>query len=230
VRRALVNDSAESQRVARVYQARKSLPSDRYHVDNIDVVHREKELKLAIQSILPSLRNKTFLEVGCGGGFRLAQFISRGAEPAKMTGVDIVPTLVNQARMVLPSAVTLETCCGSRVPFEDRSFDIVMQFTMFSSVLDRWLRKEIAQEMWRVVKENGLILSYDMRVNNPWNKEIRGVGRQEIRTLFPGCECFFRRLSLCAPLARKLAKWPKILQSCQAMKIFDTHYLVMIRR
>ena len=225
-----MNESAESQRVIRVYQARKSLPSDRYHVDKIDVVHREKELELAIQSILPSLRNKTFLEVGCGSGSRLAQFISRGADPAKMTGIDIVPSLLNQARIVLPSAVTLETCCGSRLPFEHQSFDVVMQFTMFSSVIDRWLRKEIALEMRRVLKQNGLILSYDMRVNNPWNKDIRGVGKKEIRSLFPGCEFDFRRLSLCAPLARKLAKWPKILQGCQAMKIFDSHYLVMIRR
>jgi hypothetical protein len=42
------------------------------------------------------------------------------------------------------------------------------------------MKEQVASEMLRVVKEDGLILWYDYHVNSRWNPDVRGVKRQEI--------------------------------------------------
>jgi len=67
--------------------------------------------------------------------------------------------------------------CGdaSRLPFKDGSFDIVMQFTVFTSILDREVKKAVATEMLRVLKADGIILWYDYHMNNPKNPDVKGI-------------------------------------------------------
>lgn len=50
--------------------------------------------------------------------------------------------------------------CGNaeNLPYEDESFDIVMQFTVFTSILDSEMKQNIAREMLRVIKPDGIIL------------------------------------------------------------------------
>ena len=55
---------------------------------------------------------------------------------------------------------------------EYNPFDIVMQYTVFTSVLDYEVKKRIAREMVRVSKKNGSIIWYDMRITNPSNLNI----------------------------------------------------------
>jgi hypothetical protein len=85
--------------------------------------------------------------------------------------------------------------------------------------------------MLRVVKPRGVILWYDYHVNNPWNPDVRGVKKQEIRHLFPGCRVDLQRLTLAPPLARRLAPYSFLL-CCLLEKIplLCTHYLGVIRR
>src|SRR5262249_32502074 len=79
------------------------------------------------------------------------------------------------------------------------------QSTVFTSVLDASMKHQMASEMLRVVKDDGLILWYDYHVNNPWNPDVRGVKRREIHQLFGGCRITLRRTTLAPPLARLLA-------------------------
>jgi len=70
--------------------------------------------------------------------------------------------------------------------WEDASFDVVTQFTVFSSILDPDLKEQVAQEMIRVTKPGGYILWFDFFVNNPFNHDVRGIGKREIRGLVSG--------------------------------------------
>ena len=85
--------------------------------------------------------------------------------------------------------------------FPDRNFDLVFQGTVFTSISDPALKRQIAAEMVRVIKDNGLILWYDFRVNNPWNADVQGVKAHEIQQLFPDCDIRLRRVTLAPPLS-----------------------------
>jgi hypothetical protein len=109
--------------------------------------------------------------------------------------------------------------------------DITAQFTVFTSILNSDVRHAVAREMLRVTKQDGIILWYDFRVNNPWNANVRDVGREQIRCLFPGCSFCFRRLTLVPPFARTLVRlsWP-LAFVLESLPFLDTHYLAVIRK
>jgi ubiquinone/menaquinone biosynthesis C-methylase UbiE len=145
--------------------------------------------------------------VGCGTGQWLRDFIKWGALPENVTGIDLLPERVSRARRLCPPAVQIQRASAAQLPFYNERFDIVLQSTVVTSILDSDLRRCVAAEMMRVVKRQGLILWYDYHVNNPWNSDVRGVNRREITQLFPGCGIKLERITLLPPLARLLAQY-----------------------
>ena len=55
------------------------------------------------------------------------------------------------------------------------SQDLVMQCTVFSSILDDALQQRLAEAMWSWLKPGGAVLWYDFIVDNPRNRDVRGV-------------------------------------------------------
>ena len=100
------------------------------------------------------------LEVGCGTGHILQRFLEFGARTA--TGIDLMPNRIEEGDKSYPR-LKLSQGDASHLPFESNQFDLVMQFMCLSSVLDSNMRKQIANEMWRVLKPGGNILFYDMK-------------------------------------------------------------------
>ena len=49
--------------------------------------------------------------------------------------------------------------------------------------------------MLLVVRPEGLILWYDVVVENPWNSCVHPLHRSEIRSLFPGCALELQRVT-----------------------------------
>ena len=82
------------------------------------------------------LNEKKILEVGCGTGYWLREFIKWGARPENITGVDLLADRVAQARRLCPEAVTIQCGSATQIAFPDASFDLVLQSTVFTSVLD----------------------------------------------------------------------------------------------
>src|SRR5207247_9664110 len=106
----------------------------------------------------------------------------------------------------------------------------VFQGTVFTSILDSELKAQVAAEMIRVTKDDGLILWYDFRVDNPRNPDVRGVNRHEIQKLFPACRVTLRRVTLAPPLVRRLA--PCSSSGCylvEKLRSLRTHYLGPLR-
>jgi SAM-dependent methyltransferase len=135
---------------------------------------------------------------------------------------------LQDAHQALPNLL-LACADGQALPYPETAFDLIVQFTVFSSILDERIKQHLAQEMLRVLAPGGLILWYDFWLN-PLNRQTRGIRPQEIRGLFPGCACQFRRITLAPPLARCLA--PLSWQLCALLEklvILNTHYLATIR-
>jgi ubiquinone/menaquinone biosynthesis C-methylase UbiE len=226
---------AEETRIHDVYARRGSLRR-RYSWFNAGHVFEIQQLERGILECLrreglAALERQKVLEIGCGNGFWLREFIKWGAEPENLAGVDLLGHRIAEARGRCPRHVRLEHANAARLRFAAASFDIVFQATVFTSILDAALKMAVAKEMMRVVNNEGVILWYDFRFNNPRNPDVRGVEREEIARLFPGCEVALRRVTLAPPLARRLA--PLSWMSCQLLEKIPwlcTHYLGTIRK
>lgn len=169
----------------------------------------------------------TILEVGCGHGGVLTEFLGFGASPSHLFGIDLLADRLADAHRRLP-ACGLANADGQSLPFPAATFDLVLQFTALSSVLDPLVRRNICLDMFRVLKPGGLILSYDFWLN-PTNPQTRGMRPKEIRQLFPGCRFEFQRITLAPPITRKLVNisWTLCL-ILEKLKLLNTHYLVAI--
>jgi SAM-dependent methyltransferase len=169
------------------------------------------------------------LELGCGLGGVLRELLREGAQAGRLFGTDLIEARVRRARTNLP-ALPLTCADGQDLPYRSGSFDLVLQFTVFSSVLDRGIQERMAQEMLRLLtKPGGLILWYDYWWN-PINHQTRGIRPTEVRRLFPGCRFHFSRITLAPPLARRLAPLsPRLAQGLEYLKLFNTHFLAVIQ-
>jgi ubiquinone/menaquinone biosynthesis C-methylase UbiE len=174
------------------------------------------------------LVDKDLLEVGCGTGGVLLELLGYGADPRRLHGCDLLVERAAAAHDRLPH-LPISCASGTRLPYADRSFDLVLQFTVFSSILDRGICYTVASEMSRVVRPGGAILWYDFWIN-PVNKQTRGIRPSEIRNLFPHCHISFERITLAPPLARRLVPltWTGA-QLVEKLSLLNTHYLALIR-
>jgi ubiquinone/menaquinone biosynthesis C-methylase UbiE len=186
---------------------------------------QERALRKALEEIGP-LSGKRVLEVGCGSGNWLEML--GGAK--HLAGIDLDPGRAARAAGRFPGA-DIRAGDASRLPWESGSFDIVLQSTVFSSILDVEMRRAVASEMLRVLAPGGAILWYDFFVDNPSNPHVRGVRRREIGALFPGCRVALRRATLAPPLARLIVPFSwKLAALLESLRVLDTHYFGMIRR
>jgi SAM-dependent methyltransferase len=236
---AILTDIGEVAELARIREAygqrARVIPADRYariHAENL-CRHHESEIAMStmFRAIgLSSLTRLRILDVGCGRGAWLRQLLEYGAEPTRLFGLDLLEGNVQDALRLNPA---LHFACGdaAQLPFPDGCFDLVIQFMLFTSVLSDRFRKKISQEMMRILSPGGRILWYDFMYNNPKNKDVRGIGRAEIRRLFPDCSMMFRRITLAPPLGRIVARFSPALYAALAMiPPLRTHYMCLLQK
>ena len=193
------------------------------------IQQRQRAVLAALKKhAVTNLADLRILEMGCGSGGVLAEFLGFGVLPGNLYGVDLLSDRLVHAHHWL-SGSGFANADGQSLPFPSRSFDLVMQYTALSSILDADVRRNICAELWRVVKPGGLILSYDFWLN-PTNTQTRGVRPAEIRRLFHGCRFEFQRITLAPPIARRLVPVSWLLSALlEKLNLFNTHYLVAIR-
>jgi ubiquinone/menaquinone biosynthesis C-methylase UbiE len=175
-----------------------------------------------------NLADLQILEMGCGGGGVLAEFLGFGVPLYHLYGVDLLSDRLTEAHHRLPAS-SFANADGQSLPFPSQSFDLIMQFTAISSILDSDMRRNICMDMIRVAKPGGLILSYDFWLN-PTNPQTRGVRPSEIRRLFPGCRFEFQRITLAPPIARRSVPVSWLFSAfLEKLSVFNSHYLVAIQ-
>ena len=176
------------------------------------------------------LAGRRVLDVGCGAGQWLADFETWGADRELLAGIDLLPERIDGARARLPQA-DLRRGDASTLPWEPGRFDVVLQSTVFSSILDPGMRAAVAAEMARVLAPSGVLLWNDFFADNPRNRAVRGVRRGELASLFPGFSLRLRRVTLAPPLARIVAPRSLLLATLlEELRVFDTHYVGVLRR
>jgi SAM-dependent methyltransferase len=193
------------------------------------IQERERALlALLSRAGLDEVQNLEILDLGCGSGGWLLDLVRYGAQPDRLHGCDLLPDRLLQARPRLPGRVALACADGGRLPYAAACFDLVCQFTAFTSILDDDLRRCVAGEMWRVLRPGGALLWYDFRFQGR-NPAVRAIHPREVRRLFPDGTVVQRRVTLAPPIARRLAgrSW----LTCEALARLPwlcTHDLILI--
>jgi ubiquinone/menaquinone biosynthesis C-methylase UbiE len=101
------------------------------------------------------------LDVGCGYGHELAKLTLLGIPQNNLFGVDICSHRIFRAKSLYPSINFFENDV-TNLPFEDNSFDVVFQFTCLMHIDSEDIQKQVCVEMQRVLKENGIVVWWDI--------------------------------------------------------------------
>lgn len=146
---------------------------------------RERAMILMLNQANIRLEQAKILDIGCGYGDFLTFLISLGVFPDKTFGLDLMFPRLEKARQLCAPAIHLLQSDAQTIPFATQSFDLLTQFTVFSSILDQATQQTIAQEMNRILKPGGHLLWYDTQLHYKNNNYLQGITRSEIQQLFP---------------------------------------------
>jgi SAM-dependent methyltransferase len=228
--------AAEIARITTEYARRaRTIPRDfygwqtdanRYHHTQ---VYRATIAALVREQLYP-LDDLRVADIGCGNGTWLLEFAQWGARPRNLAGIDLDRSRIDRAREVLPAS-DLRVGDARTTGWASSSFDIVSQFTVFTSILDPGVKREVAAELIRILRPSGIVVWFDSRRSNPKNPHHRGIGFDEIRHLFPGCTVRVHSVLLAPPIARHLAgiSWMAAL-ALEKVPFLRTHCLAIIRK
>lgn len=178
------------------------------------------------------LQELQILEVGCGRGDNLLRLLLWGAKAENLYGNDLFSSSLEVAATRLPPSVTLYEGDAAMLEIQNGSFDLILHFTVFSSILDEEKRAQVAGRVWDLLKPSGAILSYDFTVNNPTNRDVRKVTLNDLKRYYPdGIFRMTKRLTLAPPLARRIvALSPKLYPLFNTLHLFRTHILCLIEK
>ena len=232
-----MESSSEVQRIRSVYHeyACHGLGNSKWSSSNPgnEAIIRERNQKildfLLNAGFLP-LSERRILDVGCGTGGVLAMFNEWGAKPNNLFGVDLLPERVQRAQAKYPD-FSFQLANAESLPFTDGNFDLVVLFTVFTSILDPSMATNIAREIARILRRAGAILWYDFRFNNPFNPHVRGATKKSILQLFPGFDLHLKPITLLPPLARRMGRMTDFFYPPLArLPFLRTHYLGLLRK
>lgn len=188
---------------------------------------RNQALSNALLRLPKPLSRCRILDFGCGHGVMSGWLRNHGARPEHLTGTDIQPARIAEARRRYPDLNFMVS--GDWLPFPDKSFDVVICFTVFSSILDPAIRQRTAAEITRVLAPGGVIIWYDIRYPNPANKDLRAMTLLDIRRLFPLLDDQLEPLTLLPPLAERLGPLTDALYPLLAsFRFLRSHYFGLL--
>ncbi|WP_444718903.1 class I SAM-dependent methyltransferase [Paucibacter soli] len=210
-------------------------PSDRYSLLRPEVWQMLQERQRALWRRLAERpgapQDWRLTEVGCGAGGNLLEMLRLGLAPEHLSGIELLPERWQAARQVLPAAVRLHLGDASQAPLQDASQDLLLQSTVFSSILSDAVQQQLAEAMWRWLKPGGAVLWYDFIVDNPRNPDVRGVPLPRVRELFPHGRLQAQRLTLAPPLARLVCRLhPMAYGVFNSLPWLRTHVLAVISK
>lgn len=216
--------------------ARRAAADPRYSPLQADVMATLHERQRALRSLLlrhgrADSADLRLVEVGCGAGGNLLELLRLGFRPGHLQGVELLPERLAQAREVLPSGLMLHGGDASALALPEASQDIVFVSTVFSSLLDDAFQQRLADAMWRWLKPGGAVLWYDFTVDNPANRDVRGVPLARVRELFPAGRIDARRVTLAPPIARRVVRLhPAAYTLFNTIPLLRTHVLAWIEK
>lgn len=160
------------------------------------------------------------LDIGCGGSTRLpAELVAE-----RRIGIDLLFERLVGA--VAASPLDAVACAdGTRLPFPDASFDLVILSTVLSSIPAVEVRAQLCRDAVRVLRPAGSAVVYDMRLPNPSNSAIGPVSRRELAGYFSGLSAETRSITLVPQLARRLGDRAQLYRLLAGVPVLRSHRL-----
>ncbi|MGA2092097.1 MAG: class I SAM-dependent methyltransferase [Sedimentisphaerales bacterium] len=125
----------------------------------------QKHYELVAKDILSYCSQGALLDIGTGPAWLLLK-IHRQCPQMRLVGIDSSPAMVIKARQNVAATGVIEIKQGnaSHVPFPDCSFDIVVS----TASIHHWKEPTVGlNEVYRVLKEGGYALVYDLVSDTP---------------------------------------------------------------
>ncbi len=137
----------------------------------------------ALQGLPIDSETARILDVGCGTGSSLLQFLRLGFRPENLAGVDKSAERIASARARFPAA---EFRCESAesMGFADSAFEIAFESTLFMMLTSEETARRIAGEMLRVTRTGGYLILADWRYAKPNSQDHRAMTPKRIASLF----------------------------------------------
>lgn len=119
-------------------------------------------------------RDKNVLEIACHTGSTAIQIAKQFG--CHVTAVDLDDEALAKAAQhrqenQLEALVTLQKADATALPFEDNSFDIVINEAMLT-MLPLEEKEQVIKESLRVLKPNGFLLTHDIMLNTAENADL----------------------------------------------------------
>ena len=228
-----VDESREAAEVRERY-ARRLVQDPRYSLLNPAALAALQERQRAMLRLFrrlgwSDLSALDLLEVGCGTGSNLVELVLIGFAPRRLMGIELLAERHAMARERLPAEVTLLQGDATALAVAPASRDIVLQSTVFSSLLDDAFQQRLADTMWAAVRPGGGVLWYDFTLDNPRNRDVRGVPLARVKALFPHGRLSAQRITLAPPIARAVTRLhPGLYAWLNALPWLRTHLLAWI--
>jgi SAM-dependent methyltransferase len=188
----------------------------------------------ALRSINLDKSTARVLDVGCGSGSGLLQFVKLGFNPANLVGIDTSAARIEEGKSLLPG-IDLRVADATSIPFADSSFDLVFESTMLGTLESQSLLVSIALEMLRVTRVGGHIMLADWRYSREGSGVKTAISPSKIAELFDVGRSTVvvrrERGALVPPLGRRLSRAaPSLYFLVQAMLPFAAGQVTTVLR
>lgn len=166
---------------------------------------REELLKEIRALAAPQLEGEgAVLDSGCGHGWLLEALLTAGVAPGRLHGIDVDAVRVAPARGRAPGA-DVRVADGRELPYADDSFDAVIHVVSLSSMGPVESVRAALAESRRVLAPGGVLVAYEPRLANPFNRRTRLLRRRDLRAVDLTVSDV-RSLTLFPPLGRRLGR------------------------
>lgn len=159
-----------------------------------DQVIEYKLMEIFVKYGYKVMSQVSVLDIGCGDGRFLRQLIDWGAEPERLAGVDINKDIIALAQKLSAPGINYEVAHADQLPYEDKSFDIILMIGVMQHIMEKSLRRRIADELLRVLKDDGILICYNINENAETkfqHKQLRestkGITEKELKKIFVSC-------------------------------------------
>lgn len=156
-----------------------------------DQILEYKLIENMLANHIQSLYDVRVLDVGCGEGRWLRKFVDWGAQPKNLAGIDVNSGIISLAQQLSAPEINFVAGHADVLPYQDKSFDIILVIGVLQHILDPILQQKIGQELLRVLSEDGMIISYNYNkrgrsrvTNTVLTKNIIGIETEELKNFF----------------------------------------------
>lgn len=164
---------------------------------------RERVYSHIVKRHVADISKAKIMEIGAGEGINLTFFQKLGFKNENIYANELRPEKSAELKAAFPNSY-VHTGNALDLPFTNE-FDVCFQSTVFTSILSDDLKQKIADRMFAMTKPNGIILWYDFIYDNPWNKDVKGIKKKEVKKLFSAAKKItFHNIMLAPPIGRRV--------------------------